>query len=148
MRNREIYALCPRCTDNIPFIAFTDKTHRNLSIECDCNYHVSSMPLTEYLQSISSAKKKSNYNDSCIKHNKPFMYYSILTNEHLCEKCNPSDDIFTAKLDLPLNEIKKKINKADKFVNCYLKEIKDRAVNKEKEVIKQIENAYENCLNS
>ena len=63
------FALCPKCTSNIPSLSINKRHIDTLSINCACGY-TSNMPLHIYLTHYNRFKVKSTSSPLCKKHNR------------------------------------------------------------------------------
>ena len=124
------YALCPKCTKNIPSLTIKLGYNRELEISCKCGY-VNALNLNDYFENYITSKVKNNYSFTCQKHNKPYTYYNPIYSEHYCDDCDiNANDSFLIKLVPPdLSLINKNIIKADKIIYSHFKEISDEAIN-------------------
>ena len=123
------YALCPKCTTNIPSFTIKLEYKRKLEINCKCGY-IDSLTFNDYLNNYITSKVKNNYSFTYPKHNKTYTYYNPIYAEHYCDDCNVNtNDSFIIKLLPPdMSLINKSIIQADKIIDSHFKEISEEAI--------------------
>ena len=112
----KLYALCPKCTSNIPSFIIDKNNHTKLKIKCKCGYN-NSLSLYEYLDNYNKTKIEHYYTFTCLKHNLPFVSYSPLHSQHYCKDCNADQsELFMIMInDIQIDTIKE--NKIKEVTN-------------------------------
>ena len=119
---KEVYALCPKCTDHVPILFPNEKNELNL--QCECNYN-DSLELGKFVDDYNkNPKRNSTVKRECDEHKEKYTHFCEECNKNLCNKCKEGH---THQVK-PFEEICKLINfdklkvdfaKAEEYLNVY-----------------------------
>ena len=144
----KLYALCPKCTSNIPSFIIDKNNHTKLKIKCKCGYN-NSLSLYEYLDNYNKTKIEHHYTFTCLKHNLPFVSYSPLHSQHYCKDCNADQsELFMIMInDIQIDTIKENLQQAENFINSSnFSQFKAQAIERLQKQISDINFVYEDCV--
>ena len=144
----KLYALCPKCTTNIPSFIIDRNNHTKIKIKCKCGYN-NSLSLYEYLDNYNKTKIEHQYTFTCPKHNLPFVSYSSLHSKHYCKDCNSdTNEMFMIKInDIQIDTIKENLQQAENFINsATFSQYKEQAIERLQKQIADINFVYKDCV--
>ena len=82
---KEVYALCPKCTDHVPILFPNEKNELNL--QCECNYN-DSLELGKFVDDYNkNPKRNSTVKRECDEHKEKYTHFCEECNKNLCNKC-------------------------------------------------------------
>ena len=140
-----IHSLCVKCKNNIPFLTLDEE---GLKLDCKCGFN-STMAVKEFIMWYNSSNKTCSYKIKCnCSKGLRLKFYSKSQKKYYCNKCNPHfgiEKVFEIK-NLPVEEIRKKLQQGEEHLNNYFKYLKESSIQKYPNQETEIEAAYKKCI--